>query len=501
MQVSSPIGDYEVRNLETTLLCDFYKLSHRLMYPKGTEIVYSTWTPRASRMKDVNEIVVFGNQAFVQEYLIDFFNENFFAKPKDQIIQAYKRLVKNTLNIENPDANHLEELHDLGYLPLLIKAVPEGTVVPLRTPCLTIENTDPRFFWLTNYIETLISCELWGMYTAATIAREYKKIFDKAAMLTVGNTDFVPFQGHDFSMRGMLGLQAAIKTGMGHLTQFVGTDTIPAILAMESYYGADVEKELVGTSIPATEHSIQCAYGDDLAYLERMICDVHPTGFVSVVSDGYDFWDVIARVIPALKDKILVRDGRLVIRPDSGDPVLIVCGNPEGKTELERKGAIEALWDIFGGTQSDQGYKILDSHIGLIYGDAITLRRAQEIVDKLEAKGFASINVVFGIGSYTYQYNTRDTFGFAIKSTACVINGEEKQIFKDPKTDDGIKKSQKGKVHVYKNSVGEIVWSDGHSLNSIISTDLLKPIFFDGMRMNLQTLKEIRNNLREVNHV
>jgi nicotinamide phosphoribosyltransferase len=231
-----------------------------------------------------------------------------------------------------------------------------------------------------------------------------------------------------------------------------------------------------------------------------MITEVHPNGFVSVVSDGYDFWDVIGRVLPLLKADIMARKGgpvgdRVVIRPDSGDPVLIVCGDPQGKTELERKGAVEALWDIFGGTVSEQGYKILDSHIGLIYGDAITLRRAEEICERLAAKGFASINVVFGIGSYTYQYNTRDTFGFAIKSTACIINGKEKQIFKDPKTDDGIKKSQKGRVIVYRDGDGKITFKDGFPLATELNADMLQPIFQDGKILNETTFAEIRARL------
>src|SRR5271165_2141585 len=215
--------------LNSMLLADFYKLSHRLMYPEGTETVYSTWTPRASRMKEVDEVVVFGNQSFVREFLFQFFNANFFDLAVEYVTHEYKRVVKNTLGVENPDTSHIEALHKLGYLPLLIQALPEGTVVPLRTPVLTVQNTHPEFFWLTNYIETLMSSELWPAYTAATIAHEYRKLLDDAAMHTVGNTDFVPFQGHDFSMRGMGGLAMAVKTGMGHLLSFVGTDTIPAI--------------------------------------------------------------------------------------------------------------------------------------------------------------------------------------------------------------------------------------------------------------------------------
>lgn len=483
-----------MKNLNAMLLCDFYKISHKNMYPEGTSLVYSTWTPRASRMKDVNEVVCFGAQAFIKNYLIDFFNENFFDQPKEKIVKEYKRILKHTLGVD-ADSTHIEELHDLGFLPLKIKALPEGTLVPLRVPMLTIQNTDDRFFWLTNYIETLASCELWQATTSATIAHEYRKILDRASKFTVGNTDFVQFQGHDFSMRGMSSLNSAISSGMGHLLSFVGTDTIPAIQGAEVFYNANVEKELIGTSIPATEHSIQCAYGNDWAYLKRMMTEVHPSGMVSIVSDGYDFWDVMTRVIPLLKEDILKRDGKVVIRPDSGDPVKIICGDKDAPAfSAARRGAVESLWDIFGGTKTEKGFKVLDSHIGLIYGDAITLKRAEEICARLEENGFASINCVFGIGSYSYQYNTRDTFGFALKSTLCVINGVEKQIFKDPKTDNGIKKSQKGKVAVLKDG-DTLKVVDGLSLHDKISGDQLRTVFEDGQLIIDENFKDIRARL------
>lgn len=483
------------------LLCDFYKISHRAMYPKGTEYVYSTWTPRTSRIPGVTNVIWFGGQAFFKEYLVDLFHDSFFDRSKSEVIEEYVRIIKHTLGDKNPETKHLEDLHDLGYLPLLIKALPEGTSVPLRVPMMTVQNTDPRFFWLTNFVESLASCELWQASTSATIAREYKKVFDHYCDLTTGDSMkwFTPLQGHDFSMRGMSSLRSAILSGMGHLTSFVGTDTIPAILGAEEYYFANVETELVGTSVPATEHSIQCAFEDDLAYLDQMLSVVHPSGIVSIVSDGYDFWDVIGRVIPLLKEKILARSGgplgdKVVIRPDSGDPVKIICGDPEATSELARKGAVEALWDIFGGTMSEKGYKMLDSHIGLIYGDAITLDRARDILKQLADKGFASTNVVFGIGSYTYQYNTRDTFGFALKSTACVINGVEKQIFKDPKTDDGTKKSQRGRVVVLRvGTEDKLTLSDGHKLNDDWDEwDLLRPVFRDGKILRNENFTDIR---------
>lgn len=486
------------------LLCDFYKIAHRNMYPEGIETVYSTWTPRASRMEGVNEVVHFGVQQFIKKYLVSYFNKNFFNRSKKHLVEEYKRIITATLGDPNPQTQHIEDLWELGYLPLSIKSLPEGTKVPLRCPVMTIQNTNPKFFWLTNFIESLASSELWQASTSATIAHEYRKLLNKYSMETVGNTDFVQFQGHDFSFRGMSSLDSAINSGMGHLLSFVGTDTIPAIQGVEYYYNADVTKELVGTSIPATEHSIQCTYQDDMKYLETMLTKVHPNGFVSIVSDGYDFWEVIRTVLPALKDKIMARSGgpvgdRVVIRPDSGDPVKIVCGDPTAPVgSLEHKGAVEALWDIFGGTVTDKGFKLLDSHIGLIYGDAITLKRAKEICDGLKNKGFASINCVYGIGSFTYQYNTRDTFGYALKSTLAVINSDEKMIFKDPKTDDGTKKSQKGKVVVFKDLDNKIQWIDGLKLYSGHTQDLLQEVFRDGKLLIDENFGTIRERLKNV---
>jgi len=477
---------------QAMLLCDFYKISHKDLYPTGTEVVYSTFTPRDSRNKAITSVVSFGQQAFVKEFLIGFFNDNFFNQSKASIVSDYKRLITATLGVANPETKHIEDLHDLGYLPLEIKSIAEGTSIPIRTPMLTIQNTDNRFFWLTNYVETLLSCELWQAVTSATTAREYYTLLKKYADETSSDPTFVKFQGHDFSMRGMSSLSSAIKSGMGHLLYFNGTDTIPAILGLEQYYNGNIEKELLGTSIPATEHSIQCAYANDAEYIEDIITNKNPTGFVSIVSDGYDFWNVVGSVLPALKDKIMARDGRLVIRPDSGDPVKIICGDAEDTNEFARKGLIESLYDIFGGSTNTKGFKELDSHIGAIYGDSITLERAKLISEGLKSKGFATTNVVYGIGSYTYQYNTRDTFGFALKSTLAVINGDEKQIFKDPKTDNGIKKSQKGKVVVWKDDTGTIQWKDGLFLNDSIPNDLLIPIFKDGKLLNETSISEIR---------
>ncbi|OPH47868.1 nicotinate phosphoribosyltransferase [Paenibacillus ferrarius] len=482
-----------------TLLCDFYKVSHKNQYPKGTELVYSTWTARTSRLEGINEVVAFGFQSFIKEYLIQYFNDNFFARPKTEVAAEYKRVLQYALGAQDPDASHIEELHDLGYLPIKIKAIKEGSLVPIKVPMLTIENTKPQFFWLTNYLETLMSCQLWMPATSATLALEYRKILEEFAVKTNGDTSAVPFQGHDFSMRGMSSLEAAKTSGAGHLLSFTGTDTIPAILYLEDYYHADIEKELVGTSIPATEHSVMCAHGtDEMASYRYLIKEVYPSGFVSIVSDTWDLWSVLDVVVRGLKEDILSRDGRVVIRPDSGDPVKIICGDAESTNEFERKGVIEILWDIFGGTTTEKGFKQLDSHIGAIYGDAITIARCREICEKLAAKGFASTNMVYGIGSYTYQYNTRDTFGFALKSTFTIINGEERKIFKDPKTDSGhFKKSQTGLVLVTEKD-GNIDYTDNLSVEEYAkreTEDLLEVVYEDGKLVRDQALAEIRREL------
>ncbi len=365
-----------------------------------------------------------------------------------------------------------------------------------------VENTDPRFFWLTNYIETLWSTEVWHSSTSATIAKKYRTVLDAFALETTGTTAGVEFQGHDFSMRGMTSLHSAVKSGAGHLLSFVGSDTIPAISYLEKYYGADIEGELVGTSIPATEHSVMCAYGNESeteAY-RRLITEVYPSGFVSIVSDTWDYWAVLTEIVPSIKTEILARDGRVVIRPDSGDPANIICGTVAefgvGQSP-EEKGTIELLWETFGGSVNDQGYKILDPHIGAIYGDSITIARAQDISARLKAKGFASTNVVYGIGSYTYQMVTRDTFGFAMKATWCKIDGQSVPIFKDPATDvNKVKKSLKGRVAVLQAEDGTITAVDGlDEQTEKECASILRTVFYNGVPQNTQTLAEIRTIL------
>ena len=500
-----------MKNINPVLLVDGYKTSHREQYPEGTECVYSTWTPRSGKyLDDTKNVVCFGTQGMIKRWLIDYFNDNFFNIPKEEVINEYKRVIKSYLFQENPYTKHLEELHDLGYLPIKIKSLPEGMKSPIRVPNMTIENTDKRFFWLTNYLETLISNQLWKPMTSATIADSYRTVLEKFALETTGSIDFVQFQGHDFSMRGMSGIEASELSGVGHLTSFVGSDTIPAIMYLEKYYGADSSKELIACSVPATEHSVMCAGGvdDEFETYRRLIEDVYPSGIVSIVSDTWDLWHVLTDTIPKLKESIMKRDGKVVIRPDSGDPVDIICGIPWPKAvgdeafafdmrNNSEKGVIELLWDTFGGTVNALGYKELDPHIGAIYGDSITIERAISICSRLKSKGFASTNIVFGIGSFTYSYNTRDSLGFAVKSTHVVINCKENNIFKNPITDDGTKKSQTGRVVVVQDQTG-INFIDGLSIEEETAYDqnLLQTVFENGKMTIETTLYEIRERIR-----
>jgi nicotinamide phosphoribosyltransferase len=443
--------------LDPLTALDFYKTGHRQQYPEGTTMVYSNFTPRSDKLSNIpahlfdGRVVLFGLQYFVKHYLIDVWNAEFFAKPKAEVVTRYKRRLDTSLGADAVPVDHIEALHDLGYLPLCIKALPEGSLVPIRVPALVIYNTHPDFFWLTNYLETILSCYLWKPMTSATVARAYRRLLDRYAEETGADKGFVPFQAHDFSFRGMSGPEDAALSGAGHLCSFVGTDTVAAIDLIEDYYNGDAEKELIGCSVPATEHSVMCmgTCEAEIDTFRRLITRTYPKGIVSIVSDTWDFWKVITEYALTLHQEITSREGKLVFRPDSGDPVKIICGDsaaPEGSPA--RKGAVECLWEIFGGTTTEKGFRLLDSHVGLIYGDSITLARAEAILSGLKEKGFASGNVVFGVGSYTYQHVTRDTFGFAVKSTYGEVNGVGREIFKDPVTDDGVKKSARGRLAV-----------------------------------------------------
>lgn len=543
------------------LILDSYKLGHIDQYPPGTEYVYSNLTARSAahaHMGDQydNKVVFVGLQGFVQEFLMEAWNEHFFARPKAEVLKEYKRRCDTFLGPDSVRTDHIAALHDLGYLPIVIKAVPEGSRVDIKVPFLSIKNTLPQFYWLTNYLETVLSNELWQQITVATITYEYRRILNKYVVATGSDLQFADWQIHDFSMRGMCGWQAAAKAGAAHLFVSRGTDTLPAIDYLEQYYGADVTKELVAGSVPATEHSVMCMGGnaidvelgnEELETFRRLITKTYPSGIVSIVSDTWDFWRVITEYAATLKEEILARkenalgQAKVVFRPDSGDPVKIIAGlksmeltsfGNKGYEEVmlaepdciefmgqyyeystfEKgfgrngvalgngiplhivKGAVECLWDIYGGDMTDKGYKTLNQRVGLIYGDSITLARAEEILKRLMAKGFSAGNIVFGVGSFTYQYITRDTFGMAIKATWGQVDGVGRNIQKDPKTGDGMKKSATGLLRV-ENEGGRFVLYDQQTPEQE-KGGVMEQVFLNGHLTRFETFATIVERLK-----
>ena len=393
------------------------------------------------------------------------------------------------------DFEKIRELHKYGRLPIDVRSLPEGTRVPAGVPAMLIYNTEPEFYWVTNFLETYLSVELWKMSTSATTADLYYRIFDHYAEKTGAPKEFIPWQSHDFSMRGLSCVQDAAKVGAAHLTSMMGTDNLPAVDFLEHFY--DGKETFIGGSVPATEHSVMTMDGADgeVSLIRRLITEVYPAGIVSLVCDAWDYWKVLTEYTKVLKEDILDRGedalgmSKVVFRPDSGDPVKIICGDPSASTEWERKGSIEVLWDVFGGTRNAKGFRMLNPKVGLIYGDSITPQRANDILSLLAEKGFASSNVVLGIGSYTYQHVTRDTCGFAIKSTYGIVNGVGRDIFKNPKTDDGTKKSAKGLLKVVKEN-GKLVLLDQQK--DMYDTGLLELRMYDGSLVGLETIADIR---------
>lgn len=516
---------------------DGYKLSHHIQYPQDTKVVYSNFTPRNFKHANgVEKFVVYGIKNLITRLHIKWqiFIESNWDDIEDEMrdfLESYAPSPHNELLIER-----WKQLHCEQKLPLKIMALDEMTEVGPGVPILTIHNTKPEYFWLVNYLETYISAELWKPATCASIANQYRKVFDEYAELTCENNLHVDYQGHDFSMRGMSSVDDSMNCGRAHLKYFKGTDSLLAV-------------DGNAASCVATEHSVMCAnifynmHKDpelsqseaETQFIRKLITETYPSGIVSIVSDTFDFWDTITNKAKALKDDILQRDGVTVFRPDSNDPVDVICGKhfvidaddpnvkdanawafsrydydshnyddlftelmnsalhnnnlvegsepgalyikfegslysidyhaeyypefefdayikkitPVSEVSAEHKGALQCLWDEFGGTVNSKGYKVLNPKVGLIYGDSITLQRQKQILEKMKQKGFASSNIVLGIGSYTYQCITRDTFGCAIKATGILVGDEltEIPLYKAPKGD-ASKHSAKGFMKV-----------------------------------------------------
>lgn len=576
------------------LNADAYKAGHIYQYPSATQYLMLNLTPRGDKWfntpLETDGVVAFGIQRFVKDYLVDHWNATFFERDKKEAVDEILEIMNGVLGADAIKRHHWEELHDLGYLPVAVYSVEEGTIVPMRVPMIIFKNTVEGFHWVAGYLEDAFSAEIWKACTIATIALHYKRICKSWADKTCDNDFHLPWQCHDFAMRGMSGLTDDAFNAVGHLTSFKGTDSFPAVYTAKRAYGQFMTVSDIGNSVPATEHSVMCAniaweggnelieeerrFKGELQTFRRFLTETYPTGIASVVSDTYNFWRTVSVILPELRKEIMERDGKLVIRPDSGDPVHIVTGykaihlecvkkayyehlsklgasdtmlNAIPNMELENinygiagwllsegyemvvdredsgvaetvmlenaymvgsanvvtrpvaeiDGVIKTLYNIFGGTINSKGFKVLDERIGLIYGDAITLERANEILKRLYEMGFASSNVVFGVGSYTYQYMTRDTFAFAVKATLASIGGKEVMLAKDPKTDSGVKKSAFGGVAP--------MW-DGDKLKAVDGFGFaefesvldnpqcaLKLVFCDSQPYGYVNLRDVRN--------
>lgn len=492
---------------------DGYKVGHKRMLAPGTDFLYGTWIPRSLKHapKGVNKILSVGHQLTVS-WLHAEWQENFFDMPRETATQFG---VDMSQYLGMPyDASHFEALHDLGYLPIKIKALPEGIETDPNVPHMTFINTVKGFAWLTLYLETIISSLAWKPATSGTYALQYRRNLVKWVMKTdPANAWLIDFLCHDFSARG-LSPWDSLSSGLGHAFSFRGSDSIIVIPGARYFYD-EPENEVCINSVNASEHSVSTTKIFTVGE-QQMISDwltEFDKGILSIVADTFDLWKLITEYLPANKEQIMSRDGKLVIRPDSGDPVDIICGRGIYKSgdklltaeEIDEdvyvpefKGVVELLWDIFGGTINEQGYKVLDPHIGAIYGDSINLERQIQIYERLEAKGFASTNIVLGVGSFTYQFTTRDTFGYAAKGAWFQENGNDHNIYKEPITDDGTKKSLKGKCAVVEVNGTYVVQTQCNETEEDMG--ILQTIYENGKFYNRTTLTAIRAKVMELSN-
>lgn len=311
------------------LLIDFYKATHDSQYPKGLTKMVSYYTPRMSRLGDVDKVTLFGLQAFIKEYLIEGFNTYFFNRPVEEVVAEYTRVLNYTMGEGSYDATKVTKLHGLGYLPLQISALPEGTRSNIGVPQIEITNTHSDFVWLVNTIETLLSCTMWHTQVSAEVGYRYRKIVDKYVDMTCENVDPRNVLG-DFSMRGQQSAESAIKSSAGWLLSFNNTATVPAIMWLEKNYNCDITKEVVGRGAISTEHSVMCSNasvdGDEITQIKRLLTEIYPKHSFSMVSDSYDYWNLVTNLLPQCKEEVMAHEGYIGIRGDSGDPIEVIAG-------------------------------------------------------------------------------------------------------------------------------------------------------------------------------
>jgi nicotinamide phosphoribosyltransferase len=453
---------------------DVYKMGHMEQYVPGCNKVFSYLLARSD--KHFSKTVFFGLQYYLKQY----FSRKLEPWMADEFLADRATVI-----------DKVHALCRLGYFPLEIKAVPEGTVMNPRNVLMTMTNTHQDFYWVVGFVESLI-LKIWYTITVASCSFAYRNVVNKAFDETVtADMDFLrQFTVHDFGYRGDASEEGAAVSGVAHLLSFTGSDTVPALRFARQYYNA-ASDSLIMASVPASEHSVMCSFGteDELAAFRNML-SLYPSGLVSIVSDTYDVYRVLTEFAAELKDQILARDGKTVFRPDSGNPEYIICGDPDAEPgSNEWKGAIRLLDEAFGSTINDKGYKVLNPKVGLIYGDGMYLERYQRTLNRLHEMGYAACNLVIGVGGILRNHS-RDTLGFALKATYVEVNGVPRNIVKDPVTDHK-KKSHKGLVALIRNAEGEYETIDECTLPEE-DASLLRAVFCDGKVLVDQSLEEIR---------
>jgi len=470
------------------LMTDSYKVTHWKQYPPGTEKVYSYFESRGPvKVPRQNytwpDTVFFGLQYYLKEYL----EGQVVTKEKIDEAEAVFADHFNDPNLFNRAGwEHILDKHG-GHLPVSIRAVPEGTVTPRMNVLMTIENTDPACFWLTNYLETLL-VQVWYPTTVCTQSREVKLLLAHYMDIQGADKSLIDFKLHDFGFRGVSSVEAAGLGGCAHLVNFKGTDTLAALQVARDYYGCPSG---AGYSIPAAEHSTITSWGKENevdAY--RNMLRQYPTGLVAVVSDSYDIGHACKHIWgKVLKQEVLDRKGTVIVRPDSGDPFMSVF---QTLLDLEKG---------YGSTVNEKGYKVLNN-VRIIQGDGIDYNQILRIIWHLNKKKWSVENLAFGSGGGLLQKLNRDTLKFAFKCSQITVNGQEKDVFKQPKSDSN-KSSKRGRLKlVIAEAVapqmvrGKKIGGSEATMKTVSQSapgeDLLHEVFRDGKILRQTTLDEVR---------
>lgn len=455
------------------LLTDSYKVSHYKQYPPKTEIVFSYFESRGGKY---SETCFFGLQYFLKKYLEGPVVTQEKIDEADQLFQVH---FGNKEMFNRTAWEYILKEYN-GHLPVKIKAVPEGSVLPYRNVLMTIENTDPKCYWLTNYLETLL-VQVWYPTTVATQSHFLKKLIGHYLEET-GTPADLPFKLHDFGFRGVSSVESAGIGGAAHLVNFSGTDTLQALRIIQEYYNTN---EVFGFSVPASEHSTMTSWtkGQETAAYKNML-DQYPTGTVSVVSDSYDIFNAAKEIWgKELKDHVLERDGTLVIRPDSGDILTVILR------------LLNILDEAFGSTTNAKGYKLLHPKVRILQGDGMDAAAIEQLLKDIIAKGWSADNLVFGMGGGLLQKINRDTLKFAFKCSWAQIDGKGREVYKDPITDPG-KKSKRGRLKLIKTTNGNYQTVEERTVReNKEGLDLLETVFENGKIVKEWQFEEVRANI------